>query len=121
MGYGGRALELLEKYYEMKMINIDESTGDDDQPAGLRIIGEDSSCLHKEQVKPKKLRLLYKLSERRPERLDYLGVSFGLSGPLLKFWKKAGFLPVYLRSLIALLDIRFSWLLVAPSCSAHSN
>lgn len=41
--------------------------------------------------------LLLKLSERTPEKLDYLGVSFGLTAPLLKFWKKASFLPVYLR------------------------
>lgn len=26
-----------------------------------------------------------------------LGVSFGLNLPLLKFWKRAGFVPVYLR------------------------
>lgn len=41
--------------------------------------------------------LLLKLSERPPERLDYIGVSFGLTGPLLKFWKKAGFIPLYIR------------------------
>lgn len=41
--------------------------------------------------------LLMKLSERPPERLDYIGVSFGLTGPLLKFWKKAGFIPLYIR------------------------
>lgn len=41
--------------------------------------------------------LLLKLSERPPERLDYIGVSFGLTGPLLKFWKKSGFIPLYIR------------------------
>uniref|UniRef100_A0AAY4C927 RNA cytidine acetyltransferase n=1 Tax=Denticeps clupeoides TaxID=299321 RepID=A0AAY4C927_9TELE len=41
--------------------------------------------------------LLLKPSERRAERLDYLGVSYGLTPQLLKFWKKAGFVPVYLR------------------------
>ncbi|XP_057211674.1 RNA cytidine acetyltransferase-like [Triplophysa rosa] len=41
--------------------------------------------------------LLLKLNERRAERLDYLGVSYGLTPQLLKFWKKAGFIPVYLR------------------------
>lgn len=29
--------------------------------------------------------------------MDYLGVSYGLTPQLLKFWKKAGFVPVYLR------------------------
>lgn len=41
--------------------------------------------------------LLLKLNERRAERLDYLGVSYGLTPQLLRFWKKAGFIPVYLR------------------------
>lgn len=39
--------------------------------------------------------LLQRLSERRPEPLDYLGVSFGLSQHLLQFWRKAGFVPLY--------------------------
>jgi len=41
--------------------------------------------------------LFSKLSERKPESLDYLGVSYGLTSDLLRFWKKCGFLPVYLR------------------------
>lgn len=41
--------------------------------------------------------MLLKLSERTPEQLDYIGVSFGLTEQLLKFWKRAGFVPVYLR------------------------
>ncbi len=38
-----------------------------------------------------------KLSERKAERLNYLGVSFGLTSDLLRFWKKIGYVPVYLR------------------------
>lgn len=34
---------------------------------------------------------------RRPERLHYLGVSFGLTQQLYNFWHRAGFRPVYLR------------------------
>uniref|UniRef100_A0A8C0FUV3 RNA cytidine acetyltransferase n=1 Tax=Bubo bubo TaxID=30461 RepID=A0A8C0FUV3_BUBBB len=41
--------------------------------------------------------LLLKLSERQAENLDYLGVSYGLTPRLLKFWKRAGFVPIYLR------------------------
>lgn len=41
--------------------------------------------------------LLLKLSERRPESLDYIGVSFGITEKLLKFWKRGAFVPVYLR------------------------
>jgi hypothetical protein len=41
--------------------------------------------------------LLRKLSEVRPERLDWLGVSFGITLELLRFWKKAHFTPIYVR------------------------
>lgn len=34
---------------------------------------------------------------RRPERLHYLGVSYGLTQQLFNFWHRAGFRPVYLR------------------------
>lgn len=96
MGYGSRALNLVEKYYEQNMINVDEDE-EEPEPQGLKIVNEETvGTLSKDQEK-RKLRLLLKLSERKPERLDYLGVSFGLTGPLLKFWKKAGFVPVYLR------------------------
>jgi N-acetyltransferase 10 len=53
----------------------------------------------KEEIQPRKSLppLLLKLSERQAEHLSYLGVSFGLTSDLLRFWKKLGYLPVYLR------------------------
>jgi N-acetyltransferase 10 len=54
-----------------------------------------------EKVAPRDLSelppLFTRLQERKAEMLHYLGVSFGLTGPLLKFWQKLGFAPVYLR------------------------
>lgn len=41
--------------------------------------------------------LLQSLAERPPEALQYLGASFGLTAPLLGFWQRAGYQPVYLR------------------------
>lgn len=51
-----------------------------------------------EVIKPRKKvpTLLKKLHERRPESLDYLGTSYGLTQDLLKFWKTQKFVPVYL-------------------------
>lgn len=98
MGYGGRALELLEKYYEAHMIDIDESGNKWQEQKRLRIVDEETlGTVSKEVSKSRELKLLWKLNERKPERLDYIGVSYGLTGSLLKFWKKAGFVPVYLR------------------------
>lgn len=96
MGYGARALTLLKDYYEQKMTNIEES---DQVQEEIETVDEEEVGLMKEQIQPRKSLppLLLKLMERSPEKLDYLGVSFGLTEPLLKFWKRAGFVPVYLR------------------------
>lgn len=94
MGYGSRALEQLQAYYEGKMADLD---GPQDAPAQQP--NEPEVDLHVATLKPKKNLppLLAKLSERTPERLHYLGVSFGLTPALFSFWKCSGFLPVYLR------------------------
>ena len=41
--------------------------------------------------------LLQRLSEVQPPSLDYLGVSYGLTAALLKFWKRSGYVPLYVR------------------------
>lgn len=96
MGYGKRALELLKSYYEMKILNIEE---DQIVPEEIENVQDEDVGLLEEYVEPRKSLppLLLKLSERKPEKLEYLGVSFGLTEQLLKFWKKSGFAPVYLR------------------------
>jgi len=40
---------------------------------------------------------LSKLSERPPEHLHYMGVSYGLTSELYGFWSKNGYVPLYLR------------------------
>ncbi|CAN7938637.1 unnamed protein product, partial [Ixodes hexagonus] len=89
MGYGLRALELLTEYYVGNIPSLEEET------RTLETVQEPTS----ERLEPRQSLppLLLRLSEKRPERLDYLGVSFGLTADLLKFWKKAGYVPVYLR------------------------
>ncbi|KAG8283704.1 N-acetyltransferase 10 [Homalodisca vitripennis] len=96
MGYGTRALALLKDYYELRVTSLDER----ERPAEhIESVAVDDVGLLEETIEPRKSLppLLLKLSERPPEKLDYLGVSYGLTAPLLKFWKKAGFVPVYLR------------------------
>ncbi|XP_044735745.1 RNA cytidine acetyltransferase isoform X2 [Chrysoperla carnea] len=96
MGYGNRAIELLKAYFEYKIPNIDE---DLNVPDEIENVSDSEVGLLEEEIKPRKALppLLLKLSERTPEKLDYIGVSFGLTQPLLKFWKKVGFVPIYLR------------------------
>lgn len=105
MGYGSRALQLLTEFYEGKFMSLSET-----EP-GLEVGAEEmvrvtdaeleDNTLLQDNVKVRDIQkmppLFARLSERRPTHLDYLGVSYGLTQPLHKFWKRAGFVPVYLR------------------------
>ncbi|ODQ68123.1 DUF699-domain-containing protein [Nadsonia fulvescens var. elongata DSM 6958] len=102
MGYGSRSLELLKDYFEGKFTDISERTLQADHTIPRVSDYElETSTLKTDNVKtrdPKSMPpLLLKLSEKAPYRLDYLGVSYGLTQSLHKFWKRAGFSPVYLR------------------------
>ncbi|XP_009562715.2 RNA cytidine acetyltransferase [Cuculus canorus] len=97
MGYGSRALTLLQMYYEGKFPCLEEKPFQ--KPKEIANLSIEALSLLEEVVTPRKdlPPLLLKLSERQAENLDYLGVSYGLTPRLLKFWKRAGFVPVYLR------------------------
>jgi N-acetyltransferase 10 len=103
MGYGSRALELLRDYFEGKFTDISESAATAKEFAVTRVSDKEleSAILTTDVVKtrdPKSMPpLLLKLSEKPPEYLHYLGVSYGLTAQLNKFWKRASFAPVYLR------------------------
>ncbi|CAM6032806.1 unnamed protein product [Sphagnum compactum] len=101
-GYGSCAVDLLARYYEGQLTGLME--GDVDQPK----LNENQSAiteaaakvlLLEENVKPRTdlPPLLIGLHERRPEKLHYLGVSFGLTQSLFNFWQKRKFVPVYVR------------------------
>ena len=105
MGYGSHALQLLIDFYEGKFANLsekDDSTIQETETMA-RVTDADleSTSLLEDTIKIRDIHtmppLFSKLSERRPDPLDYLGVSFGLTSPLHKFWKRAHFAPVYLR------------------------
>ena len=102
MGYGSRALSLLTDFYDGKFTNLSET---DIQPSDSmpQVTDADlqNSSLLSDTIKVRDIHsmppLFSKLSERRSPLLDYIGVSFGLTQPLHKFWKRASFSPVYLR------------------------
>lgn len=104
MGYGSRALELLTDFFENKFTSLSE---DGQQVAGVEEMVRvtdaemESSTLLQDNIKVRDIRamppLFARLSEKRPPALDYLGVSYGLTSPLHKYWKRGGFAPVYLR------------------------
>ncbi|TDG40653.1 hypothetical protein AWZ03_012925 [Drosophila navojoa] len=98
MGYGKRAIALLKDYYEGCFTNVDDKPEKNNDKAGIEEVEEEELSLLKEQIRPRKRipTLLERLHERMPERIDYIGTSYGLTAELLKFWKNVGFVPVYL-------------------------
>ncbi|PWY87006.1 putative nucleolar ATPase Kre33 [Aspergillus heteromorphus CBS 117.55] len=102
MGYGSRALELLVDFYEGKFTSLSEDIPEP-QEEMVRVTDEEltNTNLLEDNVHVRDIRtmppLFGKLSERRPDALDYVGVSFGLTSSLHKFWKRSAFSPVYLR------------------------
>lgn len=112
MGYGAKALDLLKEYYSQANEDIDmENPEEVKTPSKSQKIegskrkreedneDEEDTDLLTEIIQPRASLppLFLKLSERPAESLDYIGVSFGVTEQLLKFWKKAKFVPVYLR------------------------
>ncbi|MCJ1436134.1 killer toxin resistant protein [Xylographa pallens] len=102
MGYGSRALSLLTDFFDGKFTNLSEIEPEPFESM-QRVTDADlqDSNLLSDNIKVRDIHsmppLFSKLSERRPQQLDYVGVSFGLTQPLHKFWKRASFSPVYLR------------------------
>ncbi|XP_057795187.1 RNA cytidine acetyltransferase 1-like [Salvia miltiorrhiza] len=102
LGYGSMAVELLTRYFEGQLTAISEIDADelpvaDDSPITIVEAAEKASLLE-ENVKPRTdlPPLLVPLRERRPEKLHYLGVSFGLTQDLFSFWRKHNFAPFYI-------------------------
>jgi len=102
MGYGSRAISLLTDFYEGRFANLSET--ESTQADSLVRVADaelESNTLQSDNINVRDINtmppLFSRLSERRPQVLDYLGVSFGLTPPLHKFWKRASFAPVYLR------------------------
>jgi N-acetyltransferase 10 len=103
MGYGSKALELLKDFYEGKFTNLSEDANGYVEETITRVTDAElaNSSLLDDDIKVRDIRkmppLFSKLAECRPVSLDYVGVSFGLTQALHRFWKRASFSPVYLR------------------------
>lgn len=102
MGYGARALQELNAFYSGELSNLDDlpESNEDEQITEVDMSASEDA-LHSESLSiraPTAMPpLLQRLSERRPPVLDYIGVSYGLTPQLLRFWKRSGYVPLYLR------------------------
>lgn len=121
MGYGSKVLELLDKFFEGKLVGLDENTElvpfeNFDINKDNVVDDKESKSLLEETMKPKKKLkpLLKKLSEVQPPQTDYLGVSFGLTQELYNFWKKNGYHPVYIRQVVNELTGEHTCIMIRP-------
>ncbi|KAI3614609.1 hypothetical protein CBS9595_003880 [Malassezia furfur] len=94
MGYGSRALALLEQFYSGALCDADALAARQARDAAPRRPGGGEVAVRDASQLPP---LLERLAERAPERLEWLGVSYGLTPSLFRFWKHAGFVPLYMR------------------------
>ena len=124
MGYGSRAMELLFRFFNGEMISLDnddddndddddddddeeKQESDDESTVESDVVGQDDDDetgrakkgIRGEKLAPRKELppLLLPLTDVDAPRLDWIGTSFGLTHPLLKFWNKAGMRMLYLR------------------------
>lgn len=104
MGYGSRALELLVNYYDRKFTSLSEDEPMSAvEPSFPRVTDAEltNASLLDDDIKVRDINkmppLFSRLEERKPAGVDYVGVSYGLTPQLHKFWKKAEFTPIYLR------------------------
>ncbi|KZP07493.1 DUF699-domain-containing protein [Athelia psychrophila] len=100
MGYGSRAVGALRAFYSGEYLSLDEGGDEERVYPDAGAVDKDTNLLtdtptvRAASAMPP---LLQRLSERKPESLDYLGVSYGLTPQLLRFWKRAGYVPLYMR------------------------
>jgi len=101
LGYGSRALALLEQFYAGQLRELDDGEGAAEElvPEAEAPREAPGGGLLSETLRPRRglPPLLSSLSERAPERVHWLGAAFGLTQELLSFWSRAGYLPLYLR------------------------
>jgi N-acetyltransferase 10 len=101
MGYGTRAIQILTSYFNGQLVSLSEEPSKEHSTSANLSTRETTTEKDGNMIRMRDINelpaLLQRLSDRPPEPVEYLGVSFGLTPSLLKFWKQLGFLPVYIR------------------------
>ncbi|KAG7174649.1 RNA cytidine acetyltransferase-like 2 [Homarus americanus] len=108
MGYGSRAINLLSDYYKGKHITLDDEQNS--KPSAVEANQAGEVIVPRKTDEP----LLSKLGERVPEHLDYLSVSYGVTLPLLKFWCRAEYIPLYISQVVNKVTGEHNCVMVQP-------
>lgn len=120
-GYGTKALELLQKYYDGLMIDLDNIKTDESDELYGKDQDMDQSEETKEGLLNEKIKqrkglppILQKLAERKPLPVQYLGTSFGVTPDLYNFWSKNHYVPLYIRQTANDLTGEHTCILIKP-------
>eukprot|EP00548_Thalassiothrix_antarctica_P008642 CAMPEP_0194154674 /NCGR_PEP_ID=MMETSP0152-20130528/61524_1 /TAXON_ID=1049557 /ORGANISM="Thalassiothrix antarctica, Strain L6-D1" /LENGTH=1114 /DNA_ID=CAMNT_0038860931 /DNA_START=32 /DNA_END=3376 /DNA_ORIENTATION=+ len=113
MGYGTRAVEMLYRFYNGEMVNLegnndddqnendddDQNQNDDESSEEENSVSSNQKDIKGEKLAPRKELppLLLPLTEVEAPRLDWIGTSFGITAPLHRFWTRSGMKLLYLR------------------------
>ena len=110
MGYASHAMKLLHDYYSGAIISSIDNNVNLNQYRNTNIVHDDTiqspastdsnrTSLSTELIQPRSQLppLLHTLDDCPPCKLDYIGVSYGLTIELYNYWSKLNYLPVYIR------------------------
>ncbi|KAF8716416.1 hypothetical protein HU200_026352 [Digitaria exilis] len=104
--YGNIIVLYLISYYEGQMTLFADDDEETEEPEVKITEAVEKASLLEENIKPRANLppLLVHLRERRPEKLHYLGVSFGLTQELFRFWRKHNFYPFYVGQISVMIS-----------------
>ncbi|KAG6481136.1 hypothetical protein ZIOFF_057731 [Zingiber officinale] len=117
LGYGSTAVELLSRYYEGQLTHFAEEDVEPAEESEVKVteVAEKVSLLEEKIVPRTNLPpLLVHLRERHPEKLHFMGVSFGLTLDLFRFWRKHNFFPFYIGHIPSPVTGEHTCMLVKP-------
>jgi N-acetyltransferase 10 len=100
-GYGVHMLKILAQFYNGTLFKQDSSV----------------AFAKSNDLQP----LLTPIFQIQPVLLDYLGVSFGTTPQLNRFWKKAGFVPIYLKQTANELTGEHTCVMIKPLAKSSSS
>ncbi|UZJ54740.1 hypothetical protein CBS101457_004060 [Exobasidium rhododendri] len=103
-GYGSRALDCLTRFYAGELFDADalrhaSTDGEEKEEETFESVRDDEKSGKEIGVRDasKMPALLQRLSDREPEKLDWMGVNYGLTPSLFKFWSSNGYVPLHIR------------------------
>ncbi|XP_050292456.1 RNA cytidine acetyltransferase 1 [Quercus robur] len=117
-GYGSQAVELLARYFEGQLTPISEVDVENvTETPHVRVTeAAEKASLLEENLKPRTNLppLLVHVRERKPEKLHFIGVSFGLTLDLFRFWRKHRFAPFYIGQIPSTVTGEHTCMVIKP-------